>query len=303
VTNGDRTRSYYGRPIIKAPVWKAEIPAYLFTGGLAGASAALSAAARAAGNAPLARRSIHAALLGMVVSPCLLTRDLGRPRRFYNMLRVFKVTSPMSVGTWIVSAEGAALTVAAACDAVGILPRTRSSAHVIAGLLGLGMATYTGALVADSVVPVWHEARHELPLVFAASSAAAAGGAAAILTPGAAGQPARRLGAMGGLAAVLLSRVMRHRLGKLVAEPYRNGRARTYSRAAETASLAGASLMAISRGRRFGEIAGGMLLIAGSWSERFAVVEAGKASAADPAYTSLPQRARAAARGQATVKR
>ncbi|HEY2239641.1 MAG TPA: polysulfide reductase, partial [Streptosporangiaceae bacterium] len=28
-------RSYYGRPVLKPPVWEWKIPAYLFTGGLA----------------------------------------------------------------------------------------------------------------------------------------------------------------------------------------------------------------------------------------------------------------------------
>ena len=98
--------SYYGKPIIKEPVWKPEIPAYFFVGGLAGASAALSAAARLAGNEELARRSLFVAAAGVTASPYLLIKDLGRPARFYNMMRVFKVTSPMSVGTWIVSASG-----------------------------------------------------------------------------------------------------------------------------------------------------------------------------------------------------
>src|SRR5690242_21294948 len=38
-------RSYYGRPVLKPPVWKHEIPAYLFTGGLAAGSAVLAAGA------------------------------------------------------------------------------------------------------------------------------------------------------------------------------------------------------------------------------------------------------------------
>src|SRR5256885_7097917 len=37
----ERPRSYYGRPVVKPPVWTWEIPTYFFTGGLAGASASL----------------------------------------------------------------------------------------------------------------------------------------------------------------------------------------------------------------------------------------------------------------------
>ena len=106
-------------------------------------------------------------------------KDLGRPARFYNMMRVFKVTSPMSVGTWILSAEGTSTGIAAACELFGVLPRVRAAAQSVSGLLGPAMASYTGALVADSVVPAWHEGRHELPAVFAGSAAASAGGVAA----------------------------------------------------------------------------------------------------------------------------
>ncbi len=37
--------SYYGRPIVKASPWQADIPAYLFLGGLAGGSSLLAAGA------------------------------------------------------------------------------------------------------------------------------------------------------------------------------------------------------------------------------------------------------------------
>src|SRR5262249_24742581 len=106
--NGDRDgsitfdrapSSYYRRPVLKAPAGKPEIPWYFFTGGVAGASSILSLAARVARNERLAKTSMLVGLAGEVVSPVLLVSDLGRPERFLNMLRVFKVTSPMSVGS------------------------------------------------------------------------------------------------------------------------------------------------------------------------------------------------------------
>jgi polysulfide reductase-like protein len=299
----ERPLSYYGQPIIKEPVWKTEIPAYFFAGGLAGASAALSAAARAAGNDALARRALYVAAAGVTVSPYFLIKDLGRPMRFYNMMRVFKVTSPMSVGTWIIAAEGTATGIAAACDLVGVLPRVRAAAQTVSGLLGPAMATYTGALVADSVVPAWHEARHELPLLFAGGSAAAAGGIAAALTPVAAARPARRLGLLGAVTELVTQKVMERRMGELVAEPYKKGEAGRYAKAAESATLAGVALVLLAGRSRAGAVAGGALLAVGSWCTRFAVYHAGKASAADPTYTSIPQRARAEERGQPAVTR
>ncbi|MGA8014466.1 MAG: NrfD/PsrC family molybdoenzyme membrane anchor subunit, partial [Candidatus Dormiibacterota bacterium] len=98
--------SYYGHPVIKPPVWKPEVPLYLFTGGLAGGSALLTVGARLAGNDVLARRALLTGLVAVNVSPVLLIKDLGRPERFLNMLRVFKVTSPMSVGSWLLIGSG-----------------------------------------------------------------------------------------------------------------------------------------------------------------------------------------------------
>src|SRR5215218_5031509 len=102
----EEVRNYYGRPVIKEPTWTWEIPWYFFFGGLAGASSVLSLSARATGNDALARRALLVSLGGATVSPVLLIMDLGRPERFYNMLRVIKPTSPMSLGTWVLSAFG-----------------------------------------------------------------------------------------------------------------------------------------------------------------------------------------------------
>src|SRR5947209_16016931 len=112
--------SYHGQPVIKEPIWTWEIPLYFFTGGLAGASAGLAYLSEAHGNEELARRAWAVALAGVTISPALLTSDLGRPARFMNMLRMFKVTSPMSVGSWILTGSGASTAVAAASSWLGL---------------------------------------------------------------------------------------------------------------------------------------------------------------------------------------
>jgi hypothetical protein len=284
--------SYYGRPIIKEPVWKPEVPAYFFVGGLTGASAAMSAAARLAGNEPLARRALFVAAVGASASPVLLIKDLGRPARFYNMMRVFKVTSPMSVGTWILSAEGTSTGIAAACELFGVLPRVRATAQAVSGLLGPAMASYTGALVADSVVPAWHEGRRQLPVIFAGSAAASAGGVAAALTPTGSAGPARRFAVIGAVTELVGKKVMEARMGELVSEPYRKGKGGRYAKASRRATLAGAAVMLVAGKSRPGAVMAGALLAAGSWCERFSVFHAGKASASDPRYISIPQRNR-----------
>src|SRR3954471_3596501 len=71
--------SYYGRPIIKAPVWKTpDVPLYLFLGGAAGSSAILGALADATGRAHLTRVSRVVAGGGAIASVGFLIHDLGR---------------------------------------------------------------------------------------------------------------------------------------------------------------------------------------------------------------------------------
>jgi len=297
-TSPQRSMSYYGQPIVKAPVWKAEIPRYFFAGGLGGVSSTLALGARLTGNDVLARRASLVAAAALGVSPYFLIKDLGRPRRFLNMFRVFKVTSPMSVGSWLLGVAGGAATTAAALEAAGLFPRLQALAESVAGALGPGVATYTGGLISQSVIPVWHEGRHELPLLFGASGAAAAGGAAALLTPVYAAAPARRLAIAGAVTELAVQKVMEKRIGALTAEPYKRGKAGTYSNLGAGLMLAGSSLMALAGKRRFGAIAAGSLLVGGSLAQRFAVFHAGQISAEDPKYTTLPQRERADEHGR-----
>jgi hypothetical protein len=283
--------SYYGRPVIKEPVWKAEIPWYLFTGGLGGASAALSAAARVRGYELLAKRSIYIGAAADAVSPLLLISDLGRPERFLNMLRVFKVTSPMSVGSWILGVSSAASSGSAFLNFIGRLRRTSDAARAVAAATGAPLAVYTGTLLADTAIPVWHEARHELPFLFGSSAAASAGAAAAMAVPPAEAGPARRLAVGGALVENALMLAMEKRLG-LVGEPYHQREAGRYNKLAKACTLAGAAVLAVGRRSRFASVAGGALLLAGEAALRWSVFRAGFQSARDPKYTVVPQRKR-----------
>jgi hypothetical protein len=292
--------SYYGKPILKPHVWKPYIGWYFFTGGLAGGSSLLGLAARATGNAPLARSCSLIAAGAVGVSPALLIADLGRPQRFLNMLRVFKPTSPMSVGTWVLTATGGANTVGAACELLGVLPRVRRAAEVSSALLAPALCTYTAVLVADTSVPVWHEARRELPFVFACSAAASAGAAATLATRPPSAGPARRLAALGAGLGLAVGSVMERRLGML-AEPHRSGRAGQLGHAAKALQGAGAALVSIAGGTRLrGARLGAAMVLAGSACERLSILEAGRQSAEDPRFTVASQRnggARAAGAG------
>ena len=211
-------RSYYGRPILKEPVWREpDVPLYLVLGGMAGASAAMAAVAAAAGRPDLARVGALTAAGGALTSVGALVHDLGRPERFLNMLRVFKPTSPLSVGSWILSPFSALAAASAGSALTGLLPSVGALARGAAGLLGPAMCTYTAVLLADTAVPAWHEAYPELPFAFAGSALTSAAGVAMAAT-GDGGGPARRLGLLGaGLELAAMTRMDR-RLG-LVGEP------------------------------------------------------------------------------------
>jgi formate-dependent nitrite reductase membrane component NrfD len=284
-------RSYYGRPVIKAPVWKPTIPWYFFSGGMAGASAALSLVADAGGNRPLARRSWFVTVVAGGASPLLLIGDLGRPERFLNMLRVLKPTSPMSVGSWMLAATGTAVGIATAGERLGISPRSGRAARVAAALLGLPLSTYTAALIANTAVPVWHEGRRELPFVFAGSAAASAGAAAVLLTPARDAAPARRLIVIGAALELAATQVMESRLGELV-RAYRVGAAGRFSRLARACTIAGGAVVALGDRRRPAGVAGAAAVLAGAALTRWAVFEAGRESARDPSDTIAPQRLR-----------
>ena len=293
---GSTMDSYYGRPIVKEPVWKAEIPFYLWTGGIAGGCSVLHGLARVTRNERLARSSLYVAAAAELVSPVLLVSDLGRPERFLNMLRVFKVTSPMSVGSWILFASSGATNTAAALETLGILRPVKWLAELASFATGPPLATYTGALLANTAIPVWSEARDELPWLFGSSAAASAGAALAICTPTASAGPARRTAIAGAVAELALMKGMERKLG-FVGEVYKQGEARAYGKKAELCTAAGAALLALG-GRRSRAVAaaGGALLLAGSLSMRWSVFKAGFQSARDPRYTVVPQKRRKEAR-------
>jgi len=288
-------RTYHGRQVLKTPVWTPEVPWYFFVGGMAGAAAPLALGAGLSGRPALARRGWLLALAGVGISPVLLISDLGRPERFHNMLRVFKVTSPMSVGSWALAGFGTATAIAVGGELLG-LPGG-AAAKPVAAALGPVVSTYTAALIADTAVPVWHEARTELPFLFAATSAASAGAALTLVTPAEEAGPARRLAFAGAAAALALLETMERRLGPL-GEPYREGDAGRFGKAAK--ALIGAGAVGLGTlGRKSRAVAAGsaVAVLAGAALERWSVFRAGFQSAEDPKYVVGPQRERVAARG------
>jgi formate-dependent nitrite reductase membrane component NrfD len=299
-------RSYYGRPILKAPTWRHDIPAYLFTGGLAAGSSLIAAGADATGR-PTLRRAARLASLGAVgASTYFLINDLGRPARFHHMLRVAKPTSPMSMGTWILAAFGPASGLAAIAEVAPWLPRrgvlglarrflppAGRAAQYAAAVLAPPLATYTAVLLADTAVPSWHAAYPQLPFVFAGSASAAAAGVGLIAAPLAETGPVRRLAVTGAALELTAMHRVEHSMG-LLSEVYQHGRPGRMLRAARALTVAGAAGALLSRRSRLLSALSGAALIAASALTRFGVFEGGVDSARDPKYTVVPQRERLA---------
>ncbi|HET7170444.1 MAG TPA: NrfD/PsrC family molybdoenzyme membrane anchor subunit [Gaiellales bacterium] len=279
--------AYYGRPIVKPPVWKREIGWYLFTGGLAGASSTMAALARASGNPVLARRAALVATGAVNVSPALLVKDLGRPERFLNMMRVFRPSSPMNVGSWLLLGEGAAASAATLLDLAGVAPRLRTALEMVAGAGGLALSVYTAVLLADTANPAWHEGRRELPFLFAAGAAASAGAAGVLVTPREHAGPARRAMLLGTVGSQAAETVMERRIGP-VAGAYSTGEAGRYRKAARILDGAGVAL-SLTSGRRSRKL-GAALALAGAVASRFTVFKAGFQAAEDPRYVLETQR-------------
>jgi formate-dependent nitrite reductase membrane component NrfD len=299
-------RSYYGRQILRTPVWEDKVAYYIFLGGLSAGSSLLGAGADLTGRPALRRGSRVAAFGSLLGGSYFLIADLGRPERFHHMLRVAKPTSPLSVGTWILVAYGPGASLAGVAELmparlrgtplgrlVGALARP---ANLAAAAIAPALASYTAVLLSQTAVPAWHEAHEELPFVFTGSAAASAAGLGLIAAPVAEAGPARRLAGAGALVELVAGARMEHRLG-LVGEPYRTGKAGRYIRAAQLLTAAGGlGATVLGRRSRLAAAASGAALVAGALCERLGVLHAGIQSTEDPKYVVEPQRRQIAER-------
>ncbi|MBE7211664.1 MAG: polysulfide reductase NrfD [Gluconacetobacter diazotrophicus] len=183
--------TYYDRPQLKSsPFNNWVVGGYVFLAGLSGGGAILAAASRAAGDSDLggvARRGRYLTLLAPTIGSALLVWDLHTPQRFYNMMRIAKRTSPMSIGTWLLLSftafSGGAAAAQLAADA-NVLPRRRglfgrlaTAFTVPAAMFGLGISTYTPALLAATSTPLWAASPRTLAARFGSSALASAAAA------------------------------------------------------------------------------------------------------------------------------
>jgi formate-dependent nitrite reductase membrane component NrfD len=289
--------TYFERPVLKQPVWIWAIPAYFYAGGAAGAAAVLGAVAQVADPRGLRRlvgRCRWITAIGAWVGTGLLIHDLGRPERFLNMLRVFRPTSPLSVGSWILAAETPLATGSAVLSGTdGMLRGTGDVAGLAAGVVGLPLAGYTAVLLSNTAIPVWQETRRTLPGLFYASAASSA---ASILEVTNLGDREERVVHRFGVAAKASELVAAAAVEREAAQVERvkrplsegvSGLLWQTAKAMTAASLVVSLLPGRSRMKRW---ASALLGTGGAVAVRFAVFHAGKASAQDPRATFQQQR-------------
>lgn len=301
--------SYYGRPIVKAPPWDWKISAYLFVGGVAGGSGLLAAGADAAGFEKLRRNTRITALVGTVAGAGLLILDLGRPERFLHMMRTFKPSSPMNMGVWVLGGFGTLAGVVAAYEVdqgtgeklpLGplrpILHWAEKPSGILTAILGAPLASYTGALLADTSVPTWNAAKDNLSYLFVSSAAIASSGVAMITTPTAQTRPARVFATIGAGSELYFSEKLTEPMHPAEAEPLKTGRAGKKMRWAKRLTIAGGIGAALLGRNRWAAAASGAALATASALTRMAIMEAGIDSTKDPRHVVEPQKARLEAR-------
>jgi polysulfide reductase-like protein len=156
---------YAGRPVTKAPNWHGLVALDLLFNSLSTGLFLVAATAELVAPAsfgPLAAVAYPIALLFLIGDLVCLVLDLGDPSRFHHMLRVWKPSSPMSLGTWCLTAYAVALT---ALTAMGLLPGGAGPEWIrrlilVVGLVpAVGAAAYKGVLFSTTAQPGWGDAR------------------------------------------------------------------------------------------------------------------------------------------------
>lgn len=296
-----RGETYHGRPVTKASAFDWKVSFYIVTLGVAGAAQVIAAIARRRPEgAGLARRARFLALGGSIVGPLVLIRHLKTPRRWYNMLRIVRPTSPMSLGSWLLTGFGALSALTAFGEMLGRrLPfarRVADAAQAPAAVAGAGMSVYTAGLLAATSTPLWAAAPGPLAAQFGAASMAGAASALALVqrAAGEAGS-ARRLETLAMLAAtaeMLAARETERRWAEKALEgPVRAGEAGALNAMGGKALGILLPIAAHGAGRAIGGRAGALLpeiaslaVLLGGAAMRHSVLLAGNESACRPEH-------------------
>ncbi len=290
--------TYYDRPLLKEPIWEWAIPTYYYVGGLTGAALVLGAAAQMTRSIRLRRlvkRCHWIGFIGACISGALLIWDLGRPWRFFNMLRVFRPTSPMNMGAWILSGTGASsFATVLFRGRAGFLGGIGEGCGYASGVFGMGLATYTGVLVANSAIPLWQESRRVLPILFGCSAMGSVGSAFEMFVEDPQERRIAKVFGIAGQVAEVAAGIALEKQASVVprvARPLKLGFSGVMWKTAALLTAASVAVGVLPNPSRRKRIAAGVLGTLGSALLRFAVEHAGVASARDARAVFRQQRA------------
>ena len=279
--------SYHGNPVLKPPTWTWQVPLYFWVGGVAGISAVIALVAHLVGNASVLRAGLWVGFAGGLISAPLLIADLGRPSRFLNMLRVFKLRSAMSVGAWTLSGFSAAVGLAVLCHELIVAGYGNNFwlvlewlAEISAALTGLMLASYTSVLLGVTAIPVWSENRKLIPVVFLSGGLGSAGAVLELL--GFLLPVTQFIGFVASAFETLVAIVIELR-GRYVDRPLREGGVGWLTRAG--AALAGPTplLLRIFWGHSsMARYVAAVCFVTGALISRYAWIAAGRVSSRDP---------------------
>jgi formate-dependent nitrite reductase membrane component NrfD len=314
-TSGDEARgSYYGMPVIHKPHWKWMIVIYFFLGGIAGAAYVIATISHVFGGTEGKRVGRVGRYLSFAMLPpsvLMLILDLKRPERFFYMLRVLKLRSPMSVGTWGLTAFGGFCTLSAMVQAAhdGWLRRPSGMARLLkaiplplVGVLGTGPAFfvsgYTGVLLVATAVPIWTRNYLTMGPLFLASAMSNATAAIALILSLSRGtkedtlKRLEKLDAISIVAEFALMSAAKSNLGPTIGKPLNEGKLGMIYRAGVLGSGVAAPLALQALGSKLSgspariiTAIASVLTLIGGFALRYVLVVAGQESADDPQAT------------------
>ncbi|EWY40639.1 hypothetical protein N825_34590 [Skermanella stibiiresistens SB22] len=308
--------TYYDLASVKPSPFDWKIAAYVYIAGLSGSAQIISTLANTLGDGrdeTIVRNGRYLALAGALLGPPLLIADLKTHKRFYNMLRIYRTSSPMSFGSYILMGFGATSGLTAlghllggsGREGDGSRPRARRVADMVqvpAAFLGAGMSTYTAALLSATSTPLWASAPRAMAAQFGTSAMATAA-AALSLGEQISGDPenCRRLDGLAAVAAAgeLVASAIAERGRRQVgtADTLREGATGSSYKVGALAlglgvPLACHAINALSKKpSRTLSVVGSLALLAGGMAMRQAVFQAGNKSAERSAdYFRMTQR-------------
>ena len=313
----DGQPAYYDISLLKSPVWTPEVGTYFFLGGMSSAAFSLARIADRLGKGRYRKLTqVGTAIAALAALPCapLLIWDLGDRSRFHHMLRVWKPSSPMNLGSWTLTIY----TLMGGIAALRELLRTRRKDDPLtggawaldeaAGLvadgagvpLGLLLAGYTGILLSTTANPLW--SRNTWIGSLFSASAVSAGASATRLALEALGRDDAGTEILGKVetlarAAEVVAHVGFVSAAGPLAKPLTQGKYKAhYLMGAIGAGIIFPEILnrlpVAKPYRRWFSIAAGVLSLLGGYALRASFVDAGRPSAEDPDAARLATGAR-----------